>query len=403
MVWWLRGDVNSSMKDRLMALAYCIAENLEFGQLEIIAPDGRSRRFEGSTDGPDAVLKLNSLRALRRFAVGGSLGFAEAYIDGDWDSPDLPRLLELLVLNQGAYSQHFYGRSWFRWLARVRHLLHPNSKRGSRQNILAHYDLGNTFYQHWLDPSMTYSSARFEKPDTSLEDAQEAKYTSLIKKLSLRPDHHLLEVGCGWGGFAEFAAREVGAKVTAITISDQQHSFAAKRIQSAGLNDRVEIRLQDYRDVDGKFDRVASIEMFEAVGEAYWPVYFDKLSSILQPDGTIALQTITIADRYYETYRQSADFIQRHVFPGGMLPSPAALQKQLQHAGLQKLSETSFGLDYARTLAAWNRRFQAAWPDMQELGFDRRFKRLWQYYLAYCEAGFKAGWTDVCQLALRRA
>ena len=403
MVWWNHGGGSISIDDRLMALAYGIAENLQFGRLKFITPTGEHRQFEGSSDGPNAVLQLNSLRALRRFAIGGSLGFAEAYLDGDWDSPDLPSLLELLVLNEDAYSKHFYGRSWFRWLARARHLFRPNSKRGSRQNILAHYDLGNTFYQHWLDPSMTYSSARFEKPDASLESAQEAKYASLIKKLSLKPEHHLLEVGCGWGGFAEFAAREVGAKITAITISDQQHAFAAERIQAAGLNDKVEIRLQDYRDVDGRFDRIASIEMFEAVGESYWPVYFDKLSHILQPNGTIGLQIITIADRYYETYRRSADFIQRHVFPGGMLPSPTVLQKQLQRAGLQKLSETTFGLDYARTLATWNQRFQAAWPEMLHLGFDQRFKRLWQYYLAYCEAGFKVGWTDVCQLALRRA
>lgn len=403
MVGWISGGESASMDDRLMALAYGIAENLQFGQLEIIAPDGESRLFEGDNGGLKAVLQLNSSRALRRFVVGGSLGFAEAYLDGDWDSPDLPSLLELLVLNEGAYSKHFYGRSWFQWLARARHLFRPNSRQGSRRNILAHYDLGNAFYKQWLDPSMTYSSAKFEKPGVSLETAQEAKYASLVEKLSLEPDHHLLEVGCGWGGFAEFAAREVGAKVTAITISDQQHSFAAERIQAAGLNDRVEIRLQDYRDVDGTFDRVASIEMFEAVGESYWPIYFDKLASLLQPNGTIGLQIITIADRYYETYRRSADFIQRHVFPGGMLPSPTILQEQLQRAGLKKLSESTFGQDYARTLAAWNRRFQAAWPEMQHLGFDQRFKRLWQYYLAYCEAGFKAGWTDVCQLALRRA
>ena len=305
--------------------------------------------------------------------------------------------------NEKAYEEHFYGRSWFRWLARARHLFRPNSRRGSRRNILAHYDLGNAFYQSWLDPSMTYSSARFDKPGTSLEAAQAAKYASLAEKLSLRPDHHVLEVGCGWGGFAEFAARDVGAKVTAITISDEQHAFAAERIQKAGLGEKVDIRLQDYRDVEGRFDRIASIEMFEAVGEPYWPVYFDKLAGMMQPGGVIGLQIITIADRYFEAYRRSADFIQRHIFPGGMLPSPSVLQRQIERAGLQKLTETTFGLDYARTLAAWNQRFQDAWPDLLQLGFDHRFKRLWHYYLAYCEAGFKAGWTDVCQVGLRRA
>jgi cyclopropane-fatty-acyl-phospholipid synthase len=250
---------------------------------------------------------------------------------------------------------------------------------------------------------MTYSSARFTRPDISLEDAQREKYDSLAKRLLLQPDHHVPEVGCGWGGFAEFAAKEVKAKVTAITISDEQHAFASERIQAAGLSEKVEIRLQDYRDVDGRFDRIASIEMFEAVGESYWPTYFDKLANIVRPGGTIGLQIITIADRYYEAYRSGADFIQRHVFPGGMLPSPKALKKQIERAGLETQSETNFGVDYARTLAAWNQRFQAAWPDLQSMGFDQRFRRLWEYYLAYCEAGFKAGWTDVCQLALRRS
>jgi len=402
MVWSFRGDKNTTMNDRLITLVFGIAEKLKCGRLTIITPDGTERHFDGATDGPEAVLKLNSLRAVRRFATGGSLGFAEAYLDGDWDSPELPRLLELLVLNEDAYNDHFYGHAWFRWMARLSHVLRSNSKRGSRQNILAHYDLGNAFYRRWLDASMTYSAARFEEPDLSLESAQAAKYASLAKKLSLQADHHLLEVGCGWGGFAEFAAREIGAKVTAITISDEQHAFAAERIQTAGLNDKVEIRLQDYRDVDGRFDRIASIEMFEAVGEAYWPTYFSKLADMVQSGGIIGLQIITIADRYYETYRRGADFIQRHIFPGGMLPSPSALQGQFERAGLQKLTETTFGLDYARTLATWNQSFQAAWPELSQLGFDQRFRRLWQYYFAYCEAGFKAGWTDVRQFALSR-
>lgn len=385
-----------------MALVHASAEQIRFGELTIITSDGQSRTFKGSEDGPSAVLQLNSLRAIRKIVSGGSLGFSEAYLDGDWDSPNLSKLLELLVLNEGVYDEHFYGRRWFRWIARLRHSFRPNSRRGSRRNILAHYDLGNRFYQRWLDPTMTYSSARFTRPDISLEDAQKEKYQSLARRLSLQPDHHLLEVGCGWGGFAEFAAREVSAKVTAITISDEQHAFASERIQAAGLNERVEIRLQDYRDVEGRFDRIASIEMFEAVGESYWPTFFDKLASMIRPGGLIGLQVITIADCNYEAYRRGADFIQRHVFPGGMLPSPSALQKQFERVGLEKLSEMTFGLDYARTLATWNHRFQTAWPDLQNMGFDQRFRRLWEYYLAYCEAGFKAGWTDVCQLALKR-
>lgn len=402
MGWQKNVEGQTLLGGRWLAFAHGIASRLQCGQLTIIAPDGGKRRFQGTADGPSATLRLNRTSAIRRFAIGGSLGFAEAYLDGDWDSPDLACLLELLALNEQAYSDKFYGRGWARWLARLQHLFRPNSKRGSKRNILAHYDLGNSFYRRWLDPSMTYSSARFEQADFSLEAAQAAKYASLARKLALKPGHHVLEVGCGWGGFAEFAASEVGAKVTAITISDQQHAFAAERIQTAGLNDKVEIRMQDYRDIDSRFDRIASIEMFEAVGESYWPVYFDKLAAALKPGGVVGLQIITIADRYFDAYRRGADFIQRHVFPGGMLPSPSALQQQFERAGLDKLSETAFGLDYARTLANWNHRFQAAWPEIVPLGFDQRFKRLWQYYLAYCEAGFRVGWTDVSQFALRR-
>jgi cyclopropane-fatty-acyl-phospholipid synthase len=392
----------SIIAGRWIALAEAVASRIEHGRLTIAWPSGERHEFAGARPGPHGVLEIRDLRAIRRFAFGGSLGFAEAYLDGDWDSPDLGRLLELLALNDQAHEEHYYARGWQRWLARLQHLFRPNSKRGSKRNILAHYDLGNDFYQRWLDPSMTYSSARFEREDHPLETAQRAKYESLARGTGLAPDHHLLEIGCGWGGFAEFAAREVGARVTAITISDEQHAFAAKRIQASGLADKVEIRIQDYRDVEDRFDRIASIEMFEAVGERYWPVYFDKIKDCLKPGGVAGLQIITIADRYFDAYRQSVDFIQRHVFPGGMLPSPLVLERQLRRAGLQKLSELSFGLDYAKTLAAWQSRFQAAWPEIRGQGFDQRFKRLWEYYLAYCEAGFRVGYIDVSQLAIRR-
>lgn len=400
---WLKGGGDRATGDvQLLGIAYRVAEKLRYGELTIEAPDGTTRRFEGSEPGPVATLHLRSTRAIRRFLTGGALGFAEAYLDGDWDSPDLARLLEVLALNEETYREHFYGHWWFRCVARLRHIFRRNTRTGSKRNILAHYDLGNAFYESWLDPSMTYSSAVFASSDLTLEKAQQAKYASLARKLSLEPDHHVLEVGCGWGGFAEFAASEVGAKVTAITISEQQHAFASKRIQSAGLNEKVDVRLQDYRDVQGRYDRIASIEMFEAVGETYWPVYFGKLRDALQPDGLLGLQIITIADHYFETYRRGADFIQRHIFPGGMLPSPGALQKQLERAGLTISAQANFGLDYAKTLATWNHRFLTAWPEIMQMGFDERFKRLWQYYLASCEVGFKVGWTDVCQLAARR-
>jgi cyclopropane-fatty-acyl-phospholipid synthase len=380
-----------------------LARQLRCGRLTVGLPDGSRHDFAGPEPGPAGELLLRRARSLRRFLTGGSLGFAEAYLDGDWDSPDLPRLLELLARNEAAWARHWAARGWHGWLARLYHRLRPNSRRGSRRNIKAHYDLGNEFYRLWLDLSMTYSSAWFSGAEQPLEAAQAAKNRRLAERIGLRPGHRLLEVGCGWGGFAELAAREFGAKVTAITISKAQHDHAAARIQAAGLNEQVEIRLQDYRDVDRRFDRIASIEMFEAVGERYWPVFFGKLRSCLTQDGMAGLQIITIADRYFETYRRGVDFIQRHVFPGGLLPSPGALEQQFRRAGLKPVDFASFGQDYARTLAAWTQRFQAAWPEVAKLGFDERFRRLWQYYLAYCEAGFRVGFTDVRQIALRVA
>jgi cyclopropane-fatty-acyl-phospholipid synthase len=388
---------------RLLEVGLKVAERLRCGRLTIELPGGERRRFEGAERGPSALLAIHRPRAIRRLVIGGGPGFAEAYLDGDWDSPDLPRLLELLALNETAYEGLYRGRPWYRWLARAQHLLRPNCRRGSRRNILAHYDLGNRFYELWLDRTMTYSAALFPHGEVPLEEAQRSKYRSLAERLGLESAHRLLELGCGWGGFAEFVAAEIGARVTAITISDQQYAFAAARIQAAGLADRVEVRLQDYRDVAGRYDRVAAIEMLEAVGERYWPLFFGKLRDCMTPGAVAGLQVITIADRHFEAYRRGADFIQRHIFPGGMLPSPQSLRQQVAGAGLAELGACTFGGDYARTLASWQQRFQAAWPQIREAGFDQRFKRLWEYYLAYCEAGFRAGSTDVCQLTLQRA
>lgn len=388
---------------RWLGLAFRIAERLEVGALTIELPDGSRRVFRGRANGPSGHLRVNRARAVRRLAFGGSLGLAEAYLDGDWDSPDLARVLELLALNEAAWRKLHYGRRGYTWLARLQHLLRPNTRRGSRRNILAHYDLGNRFFELWLDRSMTYSAARYPRADLTLEEAQQAKYEALAERLDLRPEHHLLEIGCGWGGFARFAAGEVGARVTAVTISDEQRALASERIRAAGLAERVEVRLQDYRDVSGRFDRIASIEMFEAVGERYWPLFFARLRELLAPGGRAALQVITIADQHFDAYRRSVDFIRRHVFPGGMLPSPGALSTEIERVGFRKAGETTFGMDYARTLATWSERFHAAWPEIRPLGFDQRFRRLWEYYLAYCEAGFRVGFTDVCQIVLRPA
>jgi cyclopropane-fatty-acyl-phospholipid synthase len=285
----------------------------------------------------------------------------------------------------------------------LRHLARRNTRRGSRRNIAFHYDLGNDFYALWLDPGMTYSSAVFDAAGQSLQDAQDAKYRRLAESLDLKPGHHVLEIGCGWGGFAMTAARDYGCRVTAITLSGEQRRYAEERVRRAGLSDRIEVRLQDYRDVTGRFDRIASIEMFEAVGEERWPIFFNTVRERLKPGGVAGLQVITIEDGRYEAYQRSADFIQRYIFPGGMLPSPSALAAAIDRAGLTLNNVFAFGPSYAETLAAWQGRFQRAWPQIRQLGFDGRFKRLWEFYLAYCEAGFRAGAIDVAHYRIERA
>jgi cyclopropane-fatty-acyl-phospholipid synthase len=285
----------------------------------------------------------------------------------------------------------------------VRHLLNRNSRAGSRKNIHAHYDIGNAFYQLWLDPSMTYSSARFSPASgTDLAQAQAQKYRDILGQLALRPGERVLEIGCGWGGFAEVAAREAGAHVTGLTLSTQQLAYARQRMQDAGLDHLAELRLCDYRDSKGQYDAVASIEMFEAVGEAYWPSYFDCVARSLKPGGRACVQTIVIADELFERYRTGTDFIQQYIFPGGMLPSPSAFRAMAQASGLAVTREFAFGIDYADTLAAWRHAFQARLDAVRAQGFDERFIRIWDFYLCYCEAAFRAGNTSVMHFTLEK-
>ncbi len=404
----LRQAGGGSLADRVRREALLrVLRRLRRGTLDLTLPDGGGETVRGVEAGPRAALSIRSFRVLDRYLWHGSVGFAESYVAGEWDTPHVAELLELLDRNGDAWGQGYFGPALTRLMARARHRLRRNSRAGSRRNIHAHYDLGNAFFAAWLDPSMTYSAALFEEGGRSgqadLEAAQEAKYRHLCRMIDLRPGQRLLEIGSGWGGFARIAATEFGAGVTSITISRAQHEFASAKIAAAGLNDRVEIRLQDYRDVEGRFDRIASIEMLEAVGEAYWPTFFEKLRSRLAPGGLVGLQTITIAERHFESYRRGSDFIQQYVFPGGMLPSEAALAGQTSRVGLEITGKVAFGRDYARTLALWAERFEAAWDEIREQGFDERFRRLWRYYLAYCEAGFRSGSTDVVQLALRRS
>lgn len=379
-----------------------VASRVIWGTVTINLPDGRTFRFTGVTPGIEGQINVKNIGFASKLLNGGTIGFAESYFAGDWDSPDVVALLQVVSKNSDAMEDYFQSNVFTRTVQRFLHFLNRNTKTQAKRNIMAHYDLGNAFYSKWLDRTMTYSSAKFDRPDQALPDAQRNKYRSLAEKIDLRPEHHVLEIGSGWGGFAEFAASEIGCKVTGITISPEQLAFAKKRIEDKGLNDKVEFRLQDYRDVGDKFDRIASIEMFEAVGMKYWPTYFQKIHDCLVPKGRAGLQIITIRDERFKSYRQGVDFIQKYIFPGGMLPSPSVLKRQVESANLSWIGNYEFGLDYAKTLAEWRDRFQQAWPQIQTLGFDEHFRQLWKYYLSYCEAGFRAGTIDVTQVTLER-
>ncbi len=378
-----------------------LARRLAIGRLDLTLPSGRREQIVGRAEGPEASLTICRVGLVRRLLAGGANGFAEAYMAGDCDTPDLEALLRLAALNQAALAEALDGRWYVRLLHRLQHRLQPNTRDGARRNIHAHYDLGNQFYRQWLDPTMTYSAGVYPAEGGDLTAAQLNKYRLICDAAGVRTDAQVLEIGCGWGGFASYAARERGARVTAITISDAQHEAASRRIFEEGLSGQVSILKQDYRDVRGQYDSVASIEMFEAVGERYWPAFFDKVKSVLKPGGQAGLQIITIHDGLFQRYRRSADFIQRHIFPGGMLPSPGALLTQTRAAGLAWIGDHGFGLDYARTLRTWRERFHAAWEAIAQQGFDEQFRRLWTYYLAYCEAGFRTGRIDLRQIALR--
>jgi len=387
----------SRLVRRLLARIRC-------GRLSLVLPNGETVEACGPEPGPQASVRLHRWRALARLALQGDLGAACAYRDGDWDSPDLLAVLESGLANEGAWRTLYEGRTPARWLARLRHLSRANTRRGSRINIAAHYDLGNAFYRQWLDDSMLYSSAlHVDAPDDSLEAAQARRIDRILEMLDVAPGAEVLEIGCGWGTLATALARERGAQVTAVTLSAEQLAFARERAAERGVAGRVDLRLQDYRDVRGHYDRIVSIEMIEAVGEAYWPSYFATLRDRLRPGGVAVLQAITIADEAFESYRRGADFIQCCVFPGGMLPCPRVLHEQAARAGLVVEEVQCFGQSYARTLAEWRRRFLAAWPSIAPLGFDEAFRRLWTYYLCYCEAGFRAGRVDVGLYRLRHA
>ncbi len=378
---------------------------LRHGSLSVRLPDGSTRRF-GQGQTPTASLHLNDWQVCSAALKSGDIGFAEGYIDGHWSSPDLVALLRLFIANRREVEDVIYGTWLGRLFYRVRHLLNRNTRGNSQKNIHAHYDLGNAFYELWLDGTMNYSSALYETPRSSMQQAQLAKVRRALRMVDVKPGERVLEIGCGWGALAEMATTEFGASVVGVTLSTEQLAWARARMARCGVAERADLRLQDYRDIgrdgsaDQSFDAICSIEMIEAVGREYWPTYFATVARLLKTGGRACIQSIVIDDEFFERYLQSTDFIQQYIFPGGCLPSPSAFRAQAEQAGLKVIDEFCFGQDYARTLEEWRQAFMAREHQVLALGFDRRFMRIWEFYLAYCEAAFAERNTDVVQYTL---
>ena len=378
---------------------------LRHGSLSVRLPDGSTRRF-GQGQTPTASLHLNDWQVCSAALKSGDIGFAEGYIDGHWSSPDLVALLRLFIANRREVEDVIYGTWLGRLFYRVRHLLNRNTRGNSQKNIHAHYDLGNAFYELWLDGTMNYSSALYETPQASMQQAQLAKVRRALRMVDVKPGERVLEIGCGWGALAEMATTEFGARLVGVTLSTEQLAWARARMSRCGVAERADLRLQDYRDIgrdglaDQSFDAICSIEMIEAVGREYWPTYFATVARLLKTGGRACIQSIVIDDEFFERYLQSTDFIQQYIFPGGCLPSPSAFRAQAEQAGLKVIDEFCFGQDYARTLQEWRQAFMAREHEVLALGFDRRFMRIWEFYLAYCEAAFAERNTDVVQYTL---
>lgn len=387
---------------RYFVQVFKMLQQMSAGRLDIILPDGRVFRSEGANPGPVAQVEIHDPDVFARLIREGELGFSDAYLEGDWSTPDLRSFMDLVHMGTETVYDDFTGKFIVQAYERLRFWLQSNNKKQARKNISYHYDLGNDFYGLWLDETMTYSSALFETGQESLEGAQTAKYASLVDEMGAKPGDHILEIGCGWGGFAEYAAKERGLRVTCLTISQEQLNFAKHRIEKAGLSEKVDFKFQDYRDERGQYDGIASIEMFEAVGEKYWPVYFETVRDRLKPGAQATLQIITVADRRWEIYKNGVDFIQKYIFPGGMLPSPSVLKAEIAQAGLSVVRSKEFGQSYDLTLRRWYETFNAKWDEVAAMGFDERFRRMWNYYLTACGAAFDTGNCDVTQITVAK-
>ncbi|MEO0939862.1 MAG: cyclopropane-fatty-acyl-phospholipid synthase family protein [Pseudomonadota bacterium] len=387
---------------RYFAQIFAMAQAMNNGRCDFVLPDGRRFRAQAKNPGPVAEMHIHNTDLFARLLREGDLGFSDAYLDGWWSTPDLQAFMDLVHADNDDVYNAFPGQKLIQSWEKFRFWLQRNHKKQARKNISAHYDLGNTFYGLWLDDTMTYSSAIFETGQESFEAAQTAKYASMVDQMGVKPGDHVLEIGCGWGGFAEYAARERGLKVTGLTISEQQLNYARTRIAKAGLSHMVDFKLQDYRDETGTYDGIASIEMFEAVGEQYWPTYFNTVRERLKPGASATLQIITVADSRWDVYKRGVDFIQKYIFPGGMLPCPTVLREQVAKAGLAVERSIEFGQSYNITLRRWHEVFNARWDEIAAMGFDERFRRMWNYYLTSCAATFDNAICDVTQITIKR-
>lgn len=387
-------------KDRLIKIFISVLSKARYGSVYLIY----NRRIifckKFREKGPLAKIYINDVSCIKNFLLRGEIGWAESYVENLWTTDNLTNFLQWGAMNHRNFVKYIKGKWYAKIYSRIKHYLNSNTKAGSKRNITYHYDLGNEFYESWLDKSMTYSSAIFDSENQKLYQAQLNKFKKLADMCEVKKDDDVLEIGCGWGAFSIYLAKTRKAKVTAITISKKQFEIVKQKIDQEGLGSCVKVKLLDYREIRGTYDKILSIEMFEAVGEKYWPIFFDKIKKHLNKKGKIGLQTITINDSFFQSYRRSPDFIQTYIFPGGMLASEEALNKTLKQSGLKVYRRFKFGKHYARTLSEWKSSFENSWDEIKKFGFDINFKRLWEYYFSYCEGGFKSGNIDVCQFLI---
>ena len=387
--------MNKSLK-----LFFSILSQARYGSIAVFHDEKKLFSHKSPNQGPNSKIIINDFKCIDNFLAKGDIGWAEAYIKNYWETNELSLFLEWGARNFHEFTSYIRGKWYVILYLRMRHYLNRNTREGSKKNIKFHYDLGNDFYSRWLDKSMTYSSAIFENNKQDLFDAQMNKFQKLADLCSINQNDKVLEIGCGWGAFSIFLAKLRKANVTAITISRKQYEEVKKKVFKESLQNKVNVELTDYRDLNGKFDKIVSIEMFEAVGEKYWPLFFNVLRNNLKVSGKIGLQTITIQDHYYKTYKKFPDFIQTYIFPGGMLPSTQILQRTINQSGLKIIDKNLFGKHYAKTISQWKKSFNASWKDIRDKQFDINFKRLWQYYLSYCEGGFRSGNINVGQFLI---